>query len=190
MSSRKDRSKTQNLYVIEARNNGLYEKKYIVMGSTGNVYTVTIGPHPTCTCPDYRNRHARCKHIYFIMLRIMKINKGEDKPKYSPAELIDMFRNIPKEVEHLYVDADTYKKYDQMKNQESGNVQMKSIEDDLCPICLDDLTNGEDIEYCKTRCGKAIHRECFKMWSRGREKACMFCRSPWDTVSTAYINLK
>eukprot|EP00775_Hariotina_reticulata_P009934 gene9934-10089_t len=48
-------------------------QEFTVLGATGNVYTVVVGRHPHCTCPD----HARgnlCKHILFVMLRVLKLN--------------------------------------------------------------------------------------------------------------------
>jgi hypothetical protein len=41
------------------------------------VYTVTIGCQPTCTCPDHLHGRAggRCKHILFVMLRVLKLEQ-------------------------------------------------------------------------------------------------------------------
>lgn len=65
---RKQRGSTQPLYLIETLDSTeMYEKSYSVMGSTGNVYTVTIKHTPECTCPDYTTRGNRCKHIFFIL---------------------------------------------------------------------------------------------------------------------------
>ena len=76
MSTRIERCFTDNLYLVESiPQNSKEEKKriYLIMGSTGNVYSVVITNKPTCTCPDFRQRKKRCKHIYFVLIRIMKV---------------------------------------------------------------------------------------------------------------------
>lgn len=42
-----------------------------------SVYTVTISRQPTCTCPDHQSGRAggRCKHILFVMLRVLKLEQ-------------------------------------------------------------------------------------------------------------------
>lgn len=37
-------------------------QQFSVLGATGNVYTVEIGRHPHCTCPDHMKGNI-CKHI-------------------------------------------------------------------------------------------------------------------------------
>ena len=60
----------------------------------------------------------------------------------------------------------------------------------MCPICLDDLNNGEELDNCKYSCGKAIHIECYKLWSNKKEKKCIFCKTDWEKKSKSdYINL-
>lgn len=58
--------------------------------------------------------------------------------------------------------------------------------DDMCPICLDDLDNGEELEYCKYSCGKAIHKMCFQMWFHKNSIKCLFCGANFNKT---YINL-
>ena len=36
-------------------------------GTTGNIYAVTIGLVPSCTCPDNRKGN-QCKHIVYVLL--------------------------------------------------------------------------------------------------------------------------
>jgi len=103
-----------------------------------------------------------------------------------------MFKNIPKITENLIVNKnikDKYNKY-QSKDKKDTNVSQKSL-DDLCPICLDDLENGEEIDFCKNSCGKSIHKICFSMWCKTKKAECVFCRQPWEKtkVEEDYINL-
>lgn len=41
------------------------EEKFLITGSTGNVYTVIIGKQPVCNCPDaYKGN--QCKHVIYV----------------------------------------------------------------------------------------------------------------------------
>lgn len=184
--TRKDRGKTQQLFLIEClKATEPLVRKYIVMGTTGNVYEVTIKDKPICTCPDYIKRHRRCKHIYFVLLRIMKVTKiNEDKKTFTQGNLKEMFKNIPQITKNLVVKDSIKQTY---KNIKPTKIVNKKGIDDICPICLSDLDDGKELDYCKYSCGKQVHILCFKMWSSYHEPNCVFCRQSW--VSTKYINL-
>ena len=97
MSSRRiERCYTDNIYLIESlppEEEYPYERNYLIMGNSGNTYTVTISNEPSCTCPDYTSRGNRCKHIYFVLIRIMNTINYEEE-EYSDLELAQMFLNI------------------------------------------------------------------------------------------------
>src|SRR3989337_1997485 len=122
--TRKQRAKTQNLFLIETKDIE-NSKEYTVMGSTGNVYKVIISNKPTCTCPDYKLRKRRCKHIYFILIRVMKVKEDEEETSVFSSEALElMFKNIPKITENLIVNKnikDKYNKY-QSKDKKDTNV--------------------------------------------------------------------
>ncbi len=62
MSTRIERCFTDNLYLVESIPPNLNEEKkrvYLIMGSTGNVYSVVITNKPTCTCQDFKQRKKR-----------------------------------------------------------------------------------------------------------------------------------
>lgn len=196
---RKHRGLKQKLYLIELSDSDVdkkkLSKKFIIMGSTGNVYQVCIKNTPTCTCPDYKLRKKRCKHIYFVLIRIMNVSKNnEDIMKFTDADLLHMFSSIPKITKTLYIDNSLKEIYKKKTNKNLNLIQMKSIED-LCLVCLDELDNGEELDYCKYSCGKPIHKDCYNMWfkaaqNRTKQKKCLFCQKPWDNDNeTDYINL-
>lgn len=193
LQSRKSRGKTQKIFLVSCHNNKEYERCYDVMGTTGNVYTVKIKNVPECTCPDHQTRNSRCKHIYFVLLRIMKLaDAGENN--YSNEELLEMFQNIPVITNNLMATVNAQIKYKDLKeNDIKKNITINQQPlDDSCPICLDDLTNGEEIDYCKFSCGKNVHTLCFQMWCRKQPNlSCIYCRSSWNIQksSNEYINL-
>ena len=52
-----------------------------VLGSTGNVYTVSLGrPRQSCTCVDHgKHPNVACKHILFVMLRVCKLPENDPR---------------------------------------------------------------------------------------------------------------
>lgn len=76
-----------------------YQCKFDIAGSTGNKYCVTIGKVQTCNCPDYRKRKDLCKHILFVMLRVIGLNVQHEllyQKAFKVNELDDLFRKIAK----------------------------------------------------------------------------------------------
>jgi len=189
---RKHRGKTQSLFLIESiEPTDNKSRSYAIMGSTGNVYTVTIKESPTCTCPDYVGRFNRCKHIYFVLIRIM--NANEDQDTYDENDLSIMFHNALNITNNVQADTKIKNAYDKLKQNigtDNKQVAKKSL-DDLCPICLDDLENGEELDYCKFSCGKSLHTNCFKMWIKAKKPICVFCKENWfeKDSNDKYINI-
>jgi hypothetical protein len=108
-------------------------------------------------------------------------------------ELEIMFNNIPAITKYLCVDEQTKHKYEELKNKKQDSNQ-KDLEDDVCPVCLEDMKNGEELEFCKFKCGKNIHKNCFMMVNMKKNKAdikCVFCQHLWDgdDKTQQYINL-
>lgn len=200
--SRKERGLTQSLFLIETfPSEEKYMKQFAVMGTTGNVYNVSIKEKPECTCPDYLKRERNCKHIYFILLKVMQI-RDQRTARFSKEELTAMFTHIPHVTSNLIVNStirDLYKsKVSELQKDEEkeGTIKQKST-NDLCPICLENLEDGNELDYCRYGCGKSIHKLCFEMWCRKNQPTCVFCRTSWKSPSelkraaatTDYINL-
>jgi hypothetical protein len=128
----------------------------------------------------------------------MGLSKGdEDKKVFDKNDLADMFSNIPTITNNLIIDNSKKKLYDAIKlgklaRGESQAITQKDT-DDLCPICLDDLENGDELDFCKYSCGKSIHVKCFSMWCKVRpEQNCVFCKHSWlekPKEKSNYINL-
>lgn len=198
MTTRKQRGKTQMLYLVECMpidDKDPYSRVYRIMGSTGNIYEVNIKSKPECSCPDFVTRHNRCKHIYFTLIRIMKVSpENEDKYSFSSSDLDTMFESIPDITNNLMISTNFKTKYDKLKDKLGANEKKEATKkdtDDVCPICLDDLENGENLEYCKYHCGKPVHETCFKMWTKYHTPICVYCRGSWnsDDSELKYVNL-
>jgi hypothetical protein len=144
-----------------------------VLGTTGNKYIVTVGEKISCTCLDYVTRGKICKHIYFVLCRICKCEKF--RINMTRDKRIKIFSNIPS-----FIDYNLLTSFDELTlkvTEKIGTVEQKI--DDVCPICLEDLSEKEKylLDYCKYGCGKSYHILCFEMCTKSlAPKICAFCR--------------
>lgn len=79
--SRIERALSQRMFLVDrldaaggAWGGEAVRQRFSVLGSTGNVYTVTIGDAGnSCTCPDNSRSRGRCKHALFVLLKVLKV---------------------------------------------------------------------------------------------------------------------
>jgi hypothetical protein len=159
--ARKSRS-NQRLYLLEKSDDN---KKFSVIGTTGNVYEVENEGENlwSCTCPDYKKRHVVCKHCYFV------IDKNLCSVKEAPKEVVEQWKK--------------------RKSNKNG-VEQKSLENEVCGICIDEMGQNEKLVYCKYSCGKSVHEECFKMWEKKGKTTCVYCRqNMYENECDGYTNV-
>ncbi|RII04791.1 hypothetical protein CUC08_Gglean011041 [Alternaria sp. MG1] len=173
----KERALTQRLTVLSRDRCGsddVPEEKAIVAGSTGNVYTVSIGLVPSCDCP-HAKKGNQCKHIIYVMLRVLK---AREEVAYQlaliSAELREVIKNAPP-IPGVETDG---------KNgtEQEGQVGNRKPIEGECPICYDELGKNEAIVYCKSSCGNNVHKACMQNWiavSKGKA-TCPYCRAKWE----------
>ena len=183
MTDRKVKSLTDKLYLIDRKT----DRNYVIMGSTGNVYEVNFvsmsdGKNSVkCTCPDNKYRSKRCKHIYFVLLRIVNVT-NVDSYYYMDDQIMNI-RDITKD--NVLVSEDIKKKY------ENSLVQNVRGLDDICPICFEDMTTDDDYVHCVSGCKRCVHRMCFSMWERANGPKCVFCRAVMGgNNGGTYVNLQ
>ncbi|KAK0664495.1 hypothetical protein QBC41DRAFT_328638 [Cercophora samala] len=155
-------------------------------GSTGNIYTITISPLPSCTCPHFASGKApQCKHIIYVLSRVLR----------APPNLIYQLAFLTTELSQIFTGAPPIvSNLDGSNNNGANNAEQdndgkrKPIEGD-CPICFEefDTTKKEQIVWCRAACGQNVHKQCFDMWAatkrgQGRrgEVTCPYCRSVWE----------
>jgi hypothetical protein len=199
MDSRERRALNERMILIKEvvnleRNNGSFK----VCGSSQNTYNVRIGSQCTCTCPDNCYRKSRCKHILFVLLRILEV-EHDDLATIATGE----FRNeiLQQRKEYLdsfaqKVDDDDEVKVVDLSDLKSDSVievdedvisvyedeNRKPVGDSHCPICLESMNEMmEDITYCSSQCGNNMHTVCVERWSAVSGKwECPLCRSEWE----------
>lgn len=153
---------------------------------------VTIGSPHTCTCAQHEKQSGFCVHLLFVLLKVLKIPDSSiyaKKMQFTDSE-IDMIlsgglhpapkRDKPQRIK---------------KNPttiEGGGVPESKVErqvlneDDMCPICQDDMKTDEGITWCRTGCGNNIHAKCMKMYaqfkiSKKELVMCPLCREDWGS---------
>ncbi|KAF4615107.1 hypothetical protein D9613_013017 [Agrocybe pediades] len=201
---RVQRVMTQRIFMIDRQREGdELREQFSILGSTGNVYTVTIDKLPRCNCPDsVKGNH--CKHILFVFLKVLQVSQASGfwyQKALLTSELQQIFANAPlapNSVAHAHV----REAYARATGKIPANAPSTSAEeakknrripgpDDDCPICYDGMhgTAETALVFCE-ECGNALHKECFQQWQRtakssGKELTCVWCRAKWVVAGAA-----
>lgn len=184
----KDRLKRaleQKIYLIDQKDeilhNGTRQRIYNVFGTNMDIYQVKIGNTFSCTCPDNQRRAPlSCKHILFIIYRVLKVQELNETWAYQNALLDDELNFI--------LDC-----RDQNQSQifwrPIQTVERKHIEGQDCPICYETFTKEEEeklgcVAYCYNSCGQNVHGDCIEKWLKVTKNSpsCPLCRSSWDLL--------
>ncbi|KAL1746789.1 hypothetical protein HDZ31DRAFT_33439 [Schizophyllum fasciatum] len=162
------------------------------------VYTVIIGPKPSCDCPDaLKGNH--CKHIIFVFIKVLQVSQESGlwfQSGLLTSELEVIFSSAPKapnaaakHVQDAY-DRATGKKKE--KQESTPAAQKMPEEGDDCAICYESM-HGQStsaLVWCHV-CKNALHKECFGQYKnlemgRGKRSVnCVYCRSEWPTAAPA-----
>ncbi|KAJ2923755.1 hypothetical protein H1R20_g13336, partial [Candolleomyces eurysporus] len=170
---RLERVRTQTFFMVDRRrNDGELREEFSVLGSTGNVYTITIGTTPKCNCPD-AGKGNHCKHILFVMTKVLQVPQSSNLwyQKYEPSflktisllilitsftralltsELETIFANAPaapnavtnRRVQEVYARA-TGKASEPASATPDSKKKMPEEEDD-CPICYETMYQAKE----------------------------------------------
>ncbi|CAK9048803.1 unnamed protein product [Durusdinium trenchii] len=196
VQERIDRAFAHRLYFLARQTDGDGEK-LDVLGSTGNVYHVELRPSGNaCSCLDFAKGGGVCKHLLFVMLRVLKLPR-EDHRVYqtglTPSELqplLTLFRTGSFQVGgEVQADATVMRGYQQAQGGREGCARQPLPAD--CPICFEEIVEGKGVDFCRV-CGHNVHCDCQQRWaSAGKSDTCPLCRSPWSQApqSEGVVNL-
>ncbi|XP_066914718.1 mitogen-activated protein kinase kinase kinase 1-like isoform X2 [Clytia hemisphaerica] len=168
--------------------------------SPDHKYKVIVGPQ-TCTC----GKDPFCIHILFVMLRVFKVKETDPllwNRELKNFEVESLFRKYHKRLALLTkqkVRPSTLAVKDKTSTSISplpdplhaaghtthGHHTVKE-EEEVCPICLSDLVEGESMTLCKEGCQNRLHHHCMAVWAeecRRRKEAlnCPLCRTIWQS---------
>ena len=198
-SARLHRAKLQRMYMIDGQRVSQFCWKFAVLGSTGNVYTVQVGPKPSCDCPDAA-QGFHCKHIILIFLKVLKRPETDNliyQKGLTKYELLELFSRIPrnlsqgsdsiianKAVRSAFDDSRRKEQNEEQVGDQTPNVKQKPLDGNECLICFEDFIGSttEAVLWCKTQCGYNFHKECFAKWEKAKGQAvtCPSCRTAWQ----------
>ena len=165
---------------------------FMVLGTRGSTYVVKLTEEPTCSCPDFSTRGCRCKHIYFVLQRVLGCgDRLAFQSKFTPDQLTRMLTGqpfLPPPPSLNQADDNKVIVIDLTKDDDAKVLQRPITNDDPCPMCYEIMDpKTEEIVYCKLKCGQNMHKQCFQRWSDRQLKVlhlqnvtCPMCREPWS----------
>ncbi len=192
------RAKTERLYLIHRGTIENNKCDFAVLGSTGNIYTVTITHLSKCSCPDFARGHNHtCKHMLFVLLKVMAID--EDSPylyqaAWLTSELQEMFATFVErrgpsneseaailandQVRQAYAKiqaGETWKEEDQVEEPNGSGIVRKALDEENsdCPICFDSMLDDAPakLTFCRTACGYNFHIDCIRRWCEQQQRS-------------------
>ncbi|KAI4172223.1 MAG: hypothetical protein LQ343_003658 [Gyalolechia ehrenbergii] len=167
-----ERAVSQRMFVVGRTRGGteaIPEETVEMAGTTGNIYSITIGLVPSCTCPDY-SKGNQCKHIVYVLHNVLKAPEHlQYQLAFLSSELREILSQAPLPASSVAAP--------------SAPSHRKEVAGD-CPICFMEFEpENEEIVWCKAACGNNIHKHCFEQWAKSQKRMsdvrCVYCRTPW-----------
>jgi len=205
--SRIERMNNQPLYLIDKEFQSDNVCKFIIAGSTANIYKVTTNfnqnseqPIIHCDCPDMyswaKSDDVKCKHCCFVWIKVLRIPPTWLSTKDFASQQFIILQNSLKDlvVRAELINTTYQEKYKQLSNNspttKSPDLPIititttnkfaitKDLIDSECPICFDQLVIESSSE-CPT-CHNAVHSICITKWLSMGHKNCVYCRGDWS----------
>ena len=121
-----------------------------------------------CSCADYRFRCYKnniiCKHCIFILKKCM----GFEVETLVVGRKISNINQVLDKLNDIQI-------VKRNTNTTFTRNEKEMDPDDICPICMDNIGNGEETVSCPT-CKNYVHKICINAWMR-MQKTCVYCRS-------------
>jgi hypothetical protein len=172
------KSLSEKIYLLYANQISESQWDFKVRGQSKNIYQQTLTPSLfTCSCPDHKTKQTFCKHLLFLVARVaiqMNIasNLSNDKTLWS----INYFNDCSKSwIERL--------KSRIAENQTKPKSTDCSAIGNDCPVCFEEMKEGESLTRCITTCKNYFHSECINLWLSSGHNNCPLCRAGWVNES-------
>ena len=195
IKARQERARKQRLYLLDQTQSNASKICFKVLGSTNNVYKLYFGKENdwTCTCVDFYRRKSYCKHIYFVLERVLGLTDPNTNETWDKAlgclsdresNIADASAELPTEYRPIYEAAVADEKRinisSTIENEEQKEKKTRRKEwlNVACLICTEEMDCEEDLEWCMQTCGNSVHKSCFARWVKHHGKgSCPMCRS-------------
>jgi hypothetical protein len=175
--SRGARALSQPMYLMSALKAG-DDWDFLVQGSRATSYHVHICPESmACTCPDFQLRRETCKHIFFMVGRVladvalMNDLENGDGPEALVAACFS--ERIERRL-RARLDAAKTTCGDTSDNSGTGSGPDETCRSEAdCVVCFEPLAS---MGWCCKRCRKeCMHLDCAKRWLK-QTPSCPLCR--------------
>ena len=161
----------------------------VVVGTSGNVYHVTICIRPECSCKDYKayNRYwSLCKHILFLCVKV------------SGLSLNNVIQGILSKEDSMLVQSNL--NMVEASVSEQALVVYERFESNCCQICSGTRKQNDSKWVCSiyhSGCLSVYHNSCLSEWVRmnpSKRDECPTCKSGWSydfatTIRNPYLNV-
>lgn len=160
------RAMNEAMYLVsahKAQTNWLF----FVMGSRGQVYKLVFTQRRiVCACPDFNSHDSHCKHIYFIVFRVLKVTRDSWNGAWTPA-LSEALEGV------MQMRTEAKRKRKRLAEEESQNKKSKTSHRAIahpkvearCIICFLDLANAGHPAWTCSICERAVaHESCANTW--------------------------
>lgn len=177
MSSRVDKALSQPMYLMSALRTGNCDWSFLVQGSSGTNYYLHFSDERfVCECPDFVKRQSLCKHVYFIIGRVLgDIELMVDvELGLTAVELFDPLLDFTRRLEHRLrcrLDGDG------MNHATVGG------EGD-CVICFESLRE-KTVWTCDGCKQSVLHSDCADRWLK-KNHSCPLCRTSQKEVKDEF----
>lgn len=163
--------------------------RFFVQGNGDSSYIVyfsAVSPrHPTCSCEDFQRRKENCKHVFYVIFRVLFRRVSAHMATIGKLLFCDGTDAVGDEDVALWKAIETAAadaaRTEQFDNLEGGSMALQKT-DCVCGICLDtvvDTTDIGDVVWCIKQCGSFFHRGCIAPWLE-KSTNCPMCRAPWS----------
>lgn len=185
---------------------------FFVLGKSEFIYKIIINKkYQKCNCEDYYNHKYLCKHILFILFKVIRLYRFSlDSKIYLRRNSSDLYKYTDFLVNNKFPDLDwtlfkkNYNNFNLKKRYFDVKLSIKfeeyykkyfymakkcvEIKKEKCPICLNCTKYSLKCEICKS----LFHPECIFEWLQSTvTKRCPICRSDyWETIYPYYQLLK
>jgi hypothetical protein len=167
------RALSHTMYLLSALHAVEDDWNFLVRGTSGKNYYVHFSPQRfACDCKEFKKNNSNCKHIYFIIGRVL----GDVNLMFAvgmglaPEELFDSRRNFNLSMELRLLSSLVEKK----EREAAKNCRIGEGGD--CVICTETM-KGDRVWACN-QCKQTLHAACVAKWTQmRRENICPLCRN-------------
>ncbi|KAI8894774.1 hypothetical protein BC833DRAFT_555592 [Globomyces pollinis-pini] len=184
-----DTAKDSQFYVLQETG----PTAFIISENEAKKYKVGIGYTNYCNCSKFSMEENTCVHIAWLMLRVYHVPITSDvlyQSSLVEREINDIL-SMRKQHKPKIITTPELNAVNDGKRGPPYKVPPRDIdEEDVCPICQDNLIDASNspLMHCRDSCGNHLHIKCLKILINhqksidSNEIKCPLCRKTFGTV--------